>query len=93
MPDDEEWKSETNFLVKSPREVSYLVFSKGDLAVTAIEIRKKLSKNKSQILRLIFEGVQLQQEFCYFVASKITSNAPQDYDDRDQPAITLLTII
>jgi hypothetical protein len=46
VPDDEEWKSETNFLVKSPKEVSYLVFSKGDLAVTAIEVRKKISKNK-----------------------------------------------
>jgi hypothetical protein len=47
VPEDEEWKSETNFLVKSPKEVSYLVFSKGDLAVTAIEVRKKNKNNKT----------------------------------------------
>jgi len=33
VPDDEEWNRDTNFLVRSPKEVSYLVFSNGDLAV------------------------------------------------------------
>ena len=37
VPDDEEWNRDTNFLVRSPKEVSYLVFSNGDLAVTAID--------------------------------------------------------
>ena len=34
MPCEDEWNRETNFLVKRPKEVSYLVFSNGDLAVT-----------------------------------------------------------
>ena len=44
VPDDEEWNRDTNFLVRSPREVSYLVFSNGDLAVTAIPDKHKFKK-------------------------------------------------
>ena len=38
VPEEEEWNSETNFFVKSPNEVSYLVFSNGDLAVTVNKV-------------------------------------------------------
>ena len=53
VPDEDEWNRDTNFFVRRPKEVSYLVFSNGDLAVTAIDklYMKIYQKNSTWSIR------------------------------------------